>query len=68
MQWRRRTTYETQAALAVLAVLTDLCFWGIYALDTTVVQLVIALVLAAVAAIQIARIRPARRRAKSKLG
>lgn len=68
MQWRRQTSYETQVALAIVAVLTDLCFWGVYALDTTFVQLAFALVLAAAAAIQIARVGPARRRSKSKLG
>lgn len=60
------TTPETQVALAAVAVLTDLCFWGVYALDTTTLQLVIALVLASVAVVQITRVPGARRRARPK--
>lgn len=67
MQWRTRTTTrETLVAIAVLSGLADLCLWGIYWLDRTAVQLVFALVLAAVAAVQIARVGPARRRVEAE--
>lgn len=56
MQWGgSRTKPGTQLALAIMAVVTDVGWWIVYAVRPSILQLVVALVLAVTAVVQVVR-------------